>query len=144
MPRITEQQRQDAIAKLREYLRPGDNVTTTVMHVSRSGMYRAIKCQIVSRGEILDISWLVARATGFGFDERHGGVKASGCGMDMTFHVVYSLSSALWPDGYRCTSRTRNGRPVCRSNDHSNGLREYDGRTIKHQDGGYALLNNRW
>jgi len=51
--------------------------------------------------------------------------------MDMGFHLVYSLSRALYPDGFACVG------DYCPSNDHSNGqpkdLRSH------HRDGGYAL-----
>lgn len=31
--------------------------------------------------------------------------------MDMGFHVVYALGSALWPDGTPAPHGTRNGEP---------------------------------
>ena len=81
--------------------------------------------------------------------------------MDMGFHLVYSLSYALWPDGFGCVGAG------CPSNDHSNGDRDYtphgptdangdpedrdpgpgearDGLVRHwHRDGGYAL-RQRW
>jgi hypothetical protein len=136
--------RDEAINKLRELLHPGDTVQTILRHVSRSGMSRSISPVI--GGE--DVSYLVAPAVGYSFDRRHGGVRVSGCGMDAGFHLVYSLSRALYPDGHGCSGDR------CPSNDHSNGDRDYtrhheakwsDGVPVAHwhRDGGYAL-RHRW
>ena len=98
--------RAEAIETLRKILQPGDAVTTTVLHVSRSGMSRVIQCQAVDFGEpdhhpcIRDISWLVADAIGDRWDDRRGGVVVGGCGMDMCFATVYALGRALFPDGF--------------------------------------------
>ena len=102
----TEKQaeRADAITRLRSFLKPGDNITTTVLHVARSGMSRSIRCQAIRHDDdgapyIDDISWLVARAIGARLDDR-GGVVIGGCGFDATFEVVYSLGRVLFPDGF--------------------------------------------
>ena len=98
--------RAEAIETLRKILQPGDAVTTTVLHVSRSGMSRVIQCQAIDFGEpdhhpcIRDISWLVADAIGDRWDDRRGGVIVGGCGMDMCFATVYALGRALFPDGF--------------------------------------------
>lgn len=100
----TQEQRAEAIDSLRAFLKPGDTVTTTVMHVSRSGMSRVIMCQAVGMQDgkpyIRDISWLVSRAVGYPLDEKNGGVKIGGCGMNMCFALVYELGSVLFPDGF--------------------------------------------
>lgn len=93
-------ERVNAVNRLRGMLKPGDTVTTTVLHVSRSGMSRVILCQLVNNGQIMDASYLVARAIDSRLDNTHGGVVASGCGMDMRFSVVYSLGRVLFPDGF--------------------------------------------
>lgn len=140
------EQQEQSIEFLHEYLSPGQDVYTSVKHVSRSGMSRVISVHIVdSQGEILDISFHVARAIGASFDRDRWGVKMGGTGMDMAFAVVYELGRALYPTGVPCTgstgrtaggNRTRN--PRCLSNDHVNGDRVYrKGKT--HRDGGYAF-----
>ena len=97
--------RAEAIEALRKMLKPGDAVTTTILHVSRSGMSRVIQCQAIDFGEpdhhpyIRDISGLVADAIGDRWDNR-GGVVVNGCGMDMCFATVYALGRALFPDGF--------------------------------------------
>ena len=103
-------ERAEAIESLRKFLKPGDTVTTTVMHVSRSGMSRVIRCQAIDKhnGEpyIRDISHLVATAIGDRWDDR-GGVIVGGCGMDMCFATVYALGRALFPDGFAPTPMAR-------------------------------------
>lgn len=47
---------------------------------------------------IRDISYLVAQACEFRYNKNRGALVIGGCGMDMGYHVVYSLSSVL---GYK-------------------------------------------
>lgn len=125
MTSAEKQERENARAKLREWLKPGDTVWCILRHVSRSGMQRTIEPVIIEddgRGngpEPREIGWAVARALGLPFDRDRGGVKVGGAGMDMGAHLVYELSRALWPDGFGCTGEN------CRSNDHTNGDRDY-------------------
>ncbi len=150
-----EQERQEAIDKLRGWIKPGATIYTGLNHVSRSGMYRAIGLHIVHDGGILEVSWLAARAMNDKIDQRHGGIAAGGCGMDMGFDLVYNLGRTLYRDGFRCAGKK------CPSSDHSNPrdrgvynheTHEYDGyvgpmvrdgRSMHRGDGGYAL-NHRW
>ena len=140
MSKRTDAERAEAIATLRKHLKVGDTAYTVLRHVSRSGMSRSISVVIDGPDGPWDVTYLAARVLGYRIDHRHEGLKVGGCGMDMGFHVVYSLSSVLWPDGHRCTARKVRGRYVCRSNDHVNDYHlPYDGRKTKHRDGGYAL-----
>lgn len=85
---------------IRETFPRGATVTTLVKHVTRSGMSRSI---LVLKGNadgtVTDVSWAVARVLGWKFDGEHGGVKVQGVGMDMTFHLTYTLSSHLYGAG---------------------------------------------
>lgn len=123
-------------ADLRATLTPGSTVSTKVLHVSRSGLSREIGAYIVRDGQIVNISWQVAAIIGARYGDR-GGVVLGGAGMDMTFYLVYQLSSRLYPEGHACTGSTgytpsgkRSKAPRCPSNDHSNDYnrlaREYD------------------
>jgi len=120
--------------KLRALLPPGSIVYTTLNHVSRSGMQRAISTYIIIDNDIRDISYDVAEVIGNTIHNK-GGIKIDGCGMDMGFKIVYQLSYALYPDGFECTG------PNCTSNDHFNGDRDYTPH--HHNSGGYALIH-RW
>jgi hypothetical protein len=88
-----------AKARLLEVLEPGDNVYCLLNHVSRSGMYRAIRLIKIKNGEPYDLSWHAAKLLE-GYDKNHNACRASGCGMDMGFHLVYNLSYQLFGNGY--------------------------------------------
>jgi hypothetical protein len=119
----------EAVTKLRKEFAPrGDKrktLYTTVTHVARSGMSRSIRCFAQSKDAdgMWDVSHLVARAIGAPMDEKNGGLKVGGCGMDMGFHVCHSLGYALFPKGTKKPHGRRNGTPDT--------------------DGGYAI-NHRW
>lgn len=96
----TAEQKAEALAQLHEWLQPGDKVYSLVTHVSRSGMSRSIKFFIARANEIISLDWYLVRVLGLPFDRNNGGLKVSGCGMDMCFHTVYNLGRAMWPDGF--------------------------------------------
>lgn len=100
--------------KLRGMIKPGQTVYALLRHVSSSGMSRRISLFIVSPAKngqpasILNIDSLVADATGHTLD-KNGGIRVSGCGMDMGFYIVHSLADALWPHGTRKNGRDTSG-----------------------------------
>jgi hypothetical protein len=114
--------RAQARAHLLTMLKPGQTVYTVLQHVSSSGMSRRISLCIAQEGEVVTLDAWAAAAMGDTVHEK-GGIVASGCGMDMGFHLVYRLGRALWPDGTPNPHGTRNGEPD--------------------SDGGYAL-RHRW
>lgn len=143
-------ERAESIAALRKMLRPGMTVYTVLRHSSASGMSRVIDVVIAYRDtrdvyplgadgrrdydakprrvangiKARSIGWHVARAIGERWDGDRWGIRVTGCGMDMGFHVVYSLGRTLWPDGFKL-------RP---------GMRGRNGDTSGFdRDGGYAL-----
>lgn len=126
-----------AIEDLRVDLRPGTEVYTSISHVSKSGMSRSIKLyymyvDIDEKPHIREISYLASQAMNDKLDNKNGGIKVQGCGMDMGFHIVYNLSYTLYPEGFLCVGEK------CPSNDHFNQI-DID----YHKDGGYAL-KQRW
>jgi hypothetical protein len=124
----------EALDELRAALPPGSTVSTIVRHVTSSGMSRSISPVICSDGRPWDLTYLAVRAgAGSGFDQRNGGVRMGGCGMDMGFALVYELARKMYPDGFPCTGDR------CPSNDHSNGDRDYTPGHVVHRDGGYAI-----
>ena len=114
-------------------LRPSMTVWTSVKKVSRSGMSRRIECFMVEGNEIHNITGYVASILGYGRND--DGMAVGGCGMAMGFHVVYSLSWALFGKSFTCVGEG------CPSNDHHNGQPIKSGHL--HSDGGYAL-KQRW
>lgn len=130
-----------ALETLRAMLPPGSTVHTILRHVSSSGMTRAISPVVCDDGSPHDITYLVVRAVeGFSFDQKWGGIRMGGAGMDMGFSLVYTLSSVLYPDGHECIGDGPEYRDRCPSNDHSNGDRDYTPH--HHSDGGYALRHD--
>lgn len=96
-----ERDMQDALEKLRALLPKGTAVYTILRHVSASGMTRDISVVIPrDGGSILTLDFLIERA-GLGKRGPKGkGIRVTGAGMDMGFHVVYHLGRALYRDGY--------------------------------------------
>lgn len=133
--------RQEAIDRLKTWIKPGDTVHTQLKSVSRSGMSRVIQvikinCNTEQKEpEILYLGYNVAQALEMKYDREREGVKIGGCGMDMGFAIVYELSSALFRDGFDCIGEG------CPANDHRNGDRDYT--LHRHSDPGYAL-KHRW
>ena len=105
------------MGNLHDLLPPGTTVHTILRHVSKSGMSRDISLVILTPDGPRDITALAAEAMGSRLSSRvtYRAIRVGGCGMDMGFHLVYSLGRALYPDGHLCT-----GARDCPSNDHSN------------------------
>lgn len=146
-------ERAEAIEILRGFIKPGDSICCTVMHVSKSGMSRTIMLQVAVIGDdgrpyIRDISYTAAKAIGVRFDQNNGGLVMGGCGMNMCFAAVYNLGRVLFPDGFPIEGRTIGGKP-CRAKDRAQAARMVKaGATFRGRngdasgwdtDGGYAL-----
>lgn len=137
--KVSKEEREDAIKRLREIVKAGDTLYTVLRSVSSSGMSRGIDVYALQAidGKVQKywLSYLVAKACGFPFNEKRDCLRIGGCGMDMGFHVVYTLSRVLFPDGAYCTGQN------CPSNDHFNGMPRPEEATasIVHKDGGYTL-----
>lgn len=141
-----------------------DGVFCILDHVSRSGMLRRIRVLVPYTGDdgtpgFFHPNHAAGVLTGYKqppMDAHKGdGLQVGGCGMDMGFHLVSTLSHAVYPDGFGCVGER------CPSNDHVNGDRDYtphmaegdrhnaDGtlctchRDHWHQAGDYAL-RHRW
>lgn len=128
--------KQSSKEKLLELVKPGDTVYTILRHVSRSGMTRVIDLLVMSEESPRSMSHYAADLMGCRMDRDRWGVKIGGAGMDMGFHLVYSLSYCLFKEtGFGCIGEG------CPSNDHSNGDRDYTPHM--HSDPGYAL-KQRW
>lgn len=129
--------------RLTSLLKVGQVIYTNLKHRARSGMMRHISLHVVEDGQIVDITWAAARVMGYRISDKTGGIVVGGCGMDMGFHLVYSLGRRMFPNGVNCTGCS-DGKATfrCNSNDHVNGSRLYNNGII-HSDGGYAF-DHRW
>lgn len=140
-----EAKKEEAKNFLKKYLKPGDTVYTHVEHVSRSGMYRVIRLYVIDENQPMDISY-TASILLEGYDEKHNGCRASGCGMDMGFALVYALSRRLFEEFY-CIGKGEGYICLCPSNDHlnwreDNSHNDYSSTRL-HSDSGYAL-RQKW
>lgn len=99
MTKAAQAERAEAIAQLREWLKPGDTVYCVLRNRSRSGMSREIGLVIMKDGSDLHPNYSVAKALGER-QGKHDGIIMGGCGMDMGFALVYHLSHILFPEGF--------------------------------------------
>lgn len=90
---------------LEEYL-TGENITVYTINrgSSSSGLthYISLVClstdSLTGKPAIYDITWHASKVLGDKLTDRNGhrSIKVQGGGMDMGFHLVYSLSSVLY------------------------------------------------
>lgn len=101
----------EEIAESAEYLHyklgEGQTVYTNLRHVAQSGMSRVISVHVIRNGEIVDLTYYVARVLDYRIKDTHAGVglHVPGAGMDMGFHVIHSLAHKLYGDGYALNHR---------------------------------------
>jgi hypothetical protein len=128
MTKAQKAEQAEAIETLREILTPGSTIYVYCNHVSRSGMSRTLVPLVLDsvpkvrgRGNLPPflrrIGYITAKALGWAHDKDQG-VKVAGCGMDIGFHLVYSLAQTLYPQGFGCIGER------CPSSDHTgaNGM----------------------
>ena len=70
-------------------------VYCVLRHVSASGMSRRIDFYVIRDNEPQYLTGLIGMALDYKRHDR-GGLVIGGCGMDMGFHVIYTLSSVLY------------------------------------------------
>lgn len=80
----------------------GFKVYCILRHVSASGMLRVIDLYTIKDNRPVWLSGTVATVMNWKLDNKYnGGIRVNGCGMDMGFHLVNSLSVELYcPDKY--------------------------------------------
>jgi hypothetical protein len=83
---------------LTHYLKEGDTVYTVLRSVSSSGMSRTLSLKVAKDGKILDFTYYASILLDWPIVEVNGSraLRVGGCGMDMGFHTVYTLSSILF------------------------------------------------
>lgn len=70
-------------------------------HVSDSGTTRWIYPFIIREDNPVFMGTRIARAMGWTWSDKHEGIRMAGGGMDMGFHLVSSVSRALFDDDYK-------------------------------------------
>lgn len=83
---------------LTHYITAGDTVYSILRKVSSSGMTRHYSLVVARNGKIDDITYYAAKAIGWTLIESNGhrAIKVNGCGMDMSFHLISTLSAVLF------------------------------------------------
>ena len=84
--------------RLSKFVSKGDTIYAIIRSVAKSGMSRNIDFYVIKDNQPIYLSASIAITLGWPMKGDY--VHVSGCGMDMAFHTVYSLSSRLFGDGY--------------------------------------------
>lgn len=98
--KYTKEEVIDATMALKQYCPKGSTVYCVLRGVSRSGMQRRIDFYTIDpqrkegRPRLQYLSGWMAVLLGMVRQDR--GLKVNGCGMDMGFHMVDTLASALY------------------------------------------------
>ena len=98
----------ESIETLKTYLKKDMTIHSIIRSVSSSGMTRNISFKVIddiAKDHIVDLSYPIAKVLEYPFNDKYHAIKVSGCGMDMAFHVVHTLSRVLFDDGYKLKSR---------------------------------------
>ncbi len=85
----------------------GETVYTILRHVSRTGMFRIIDAYVIRDNEPISILAFLDSKTikEYSYDNKRQGFRRRGAGMDMGFDLVYSISHAVFGDGYALNHR---------------------------------------
>jgi len=153
MSKTSKSEREEALVRLREIVKPGDTVHCILRHVSRSGMSRSISLIVGGDKDPFDFSYLLPCLDLGSIDQKNGGVKIGGCGMDMGFALVNALSYTLYGE-YDCTGeKCPSAAHANRDNPPAGTCRDHVERTVGvchdknckpwHHKDGYAL-RHRW
>lgn len=100
-----------AKANLRALFPKGSTVYTILRHVSKSGMSRdiSVMAMAVRDGEPFPLhpNHTVGQLLGYRVVSRVGSdaIRVMGGGMDMGYHIVHTLASVLYGDGYALKHR---------------------------------------
>ena len=103
--KYSKEEKQEALESLKEWIKKGDLLHTKLNHVSKSKTMRHISVRHLKATNnpeypvnVSNYDYHVARVLDLPEAPNYQGVKVGGCGMDMGFHLVYSLSRALFKD----------------------------------------------
>ena len=102
-----KQQKQEEIEYAKKqllefFVKEGDTVYTVLRSVAPSGMSRTMSLKVAKNGRILDLTYCASVVLDYPLVEVNGSraIRVGGGGMDMGFHVVYSLARVLFREKY--------------------------------------------
>ena len=96
---LKERERKEFKERLMSYyIKPNDTIYTTIKSVSTSGMSRTMSLYVVVDNKLHNITYYIAKTLDYPLVDVNGSrvMRVGGSGMDMGFHVVYSLSGYLF------------------------------------------------
>jgi hypothetical protein len=84
------------------YVNEGDTIYTVLRSVAPSGMSRTMSLKVAKNGKIQDLTYYASVVLDYPLVEVNGSraIRVGGAGMDLGFHVVYSLARVLFRDKY--------------------------------------------
>jgi hypothetical protein len=85
------------------YINEGDTIYTVLRSVAPSGMSRTMSLKVATdKGVIQDLTYYASVVLDYPLVEVNGSraIRVGGAGMDLGFHVVYSLARVLFRDKY--------------------------------------------
>ena len=84
------------------FVKEGDTVYTVIRSVAPSGMSRTMSLKVAKNGKIVDLTYYASIVLDYPLVEVNGSraIRVGGAGMDMGFHVVYSLARVLFREKY--------------------------------------------
>tara|TARA_Y100001963_G_C6552302_1_gene340416 strand:+ start:291 stop:626 length:336 start_codon:yes stop_codon:yes gene_type:complete len=101
MKKLTKERKKELVKLLKSYFKKDSTAFCSLKSVSNSGMYRHIQILGTHKNNIHNLSYYVAELCGFTFKDKTCSVGVSGCGMDMGFHIVNTLSHYLYSNQER-------------------------------------------
>ena len=87
------------------YIHKQERIYANLRHKSGRGMTRVISFYVVKDNDIQCIDWFIQAFLGNKPHKNFSGLIVKGSGMDMAWHIAYSLSRKLYGDGYRFQSK---------------------------------------
>lgn len=99
MAKYTKKEIADSMAYLKSIIKPTTKIFVVQQSVSSSGMSRQLDLYVYDHRykRMQRITYDVARVLEWSM--RNDCLIVTGCGMDMHFHTVYTLSGVLFPRG---------------------------------------------
>ncbi len=103
-----ELKRQNAITKIKEWLKPNDTILIIQKSVSSSGMSRQVK--VYNQRTMSNLTYFIPDILDLRYNQNNDCVSISGCGMDMHFWLSDALGHAIYgKKAKKMTSLNGNG-----------------------------------
>ena len=83
--KVSVKERQESINYLKDMLKEGDTLYTTVNHVSKSGMTRYIKTILIRDNKPLYLDYHISKVLEWPINDKYNGIKVGGCGICLLY-----------------------------------------------------------